>query len=112
MKIILMQRLTMDGESVEYKPSEENGEDYEDWWGVIETPEEKTIYDDFVKHLGEYDGDCRDILWNKLVIHAGQEMNVCWGDDDMYGYIMPDETAPEVGEKYTDADGDEWIRKE
>lgn len=112
MKIILMQRLTLDGESVVYDAGNENGDDYEDYWCVIETPEEEMIYDDFVKHLGEYSGDCRDILWNKLVIHAGQGMGIAWGDDDMYGYIRPAEDVPEILEKYVDSDGDTWLRKE
>lgn len=112
MKVILMQLLTLDGESVVYDDGDENGNDYEDYWCVIETPEEEMIYDDFVKHLGEYSGDCRDILWNKLVIHAGQGMGVSWGDDDMYGYILPAEDVPEILEKYVDSDGDTWLRKE
>lgn len=112
MIIIEMERLTLDGEPVVYDLEKENGEEYRDWWCVIETKEEEMVYDDFLKHLGEYSGDCRDILWNKLVIHAGQGMGVKWGDDDMYGYIRPDETCPEILEKYTDGDGDEWLRKE
>lgn len=107
-----MERRTMDGKPVEYNPVYENGEDFRDWWCVIETKEEEMVYDDFLKHLGEYSGDCRDILWNKLVIHAGQGMGVKWGDDDMYGYIRTDEVAPEIGEEYTDGDNDVWVRTE
>ena len=105
MKIIEMQRLTDNGQPV----YEEEG-NTRDWWCVIETKEEELIYEDFLKHLGEYSGDMRDILWNKLVIHAGQGMGVAWGDDDMYGYIRPDEEVPEVGEETIDGDGDTWKR--
>ena len=110
MKIIEMERRTMDGKSIEYDTVYENGEDSRDWWCVIETKEEEMMYDDFLKHLGEYSGDCRDILWNKLVIHAGQDMGVKWGDDDMYGYIRPDEMPPEVEDEYIDSDNDKWVR--
>lgn len=105
MKIIEMQRLTDNGQPV----YEEEG-NTRDWWCVIETKEEELIYEDFLKHLGDYSGDMRDILWNKLVIHAGQGMGVAWGDDDMYGYIRPDEEVPEVGEETIDSDGDTWLR--
>lgn len=105
MKIIEMQRLTDNGQPV----YEEEG-NTRDWWCVIETKEEELIYEDFLKHLGEYSGDMRDILWNKLVIHAGQGMGVAWGDDDMYGYIRPDEEVPEVGEETIDGSGDTWKR--
>lgn len=105
MKIIEMQRLTDNGQ-----PVYEEEENTRDWWCVIETKEEELIYEDFLKHLGEYSGDTRDILWNKLVIHAGQGMGVAWGDDDMYGYIRPDEEAPEVGEETIDGYGDTWKR--
>lgn len=108
MKIIEMERRTLDGKPVEYGVGE-NGEDHRDWWCVIETEEEKIAYDDFVRHLGEYSGDCRDILWNKMVIHAGQGMGVKWGDDDMYGYVHPDEIAPLSNKTFIDGDGDEWI---
>lgn len=109
MKVIEMERRTMDGEPVVYDTLNECAGEYRDWWCVIETKEEEMVYDDFVKHLGEYSGDCRDILWNKLVIHAGQGMGVKWGDDDIYGYIRPDETAPLPTEPFIDGDGDEWI---
>lgn len=108
MQIITMKRLTLDG-----KPLDADYDcDPNDWWCVIETKEEEMVYDDFEKHLGEYSGDCRDILWNRLVIHAGQGMGVKWGDDDIYGYIRPDETAPLPTEPFIDGDGDEWVRVE
>lgn len=110
MIIIEMERKTLDGKPVEQDALNTNTEDYRDWWCVIETKEEELIYEDFLKHLGEYSGDMRDILWNKLVIHAGQGMGVAWGDDDMYGYIRPDEEVPEVGEETIDGDGDTWKR--
>lgn len=109
MKIIELERRTLDGEPVKYG-ADENGEDYRDWWCVIETKEEKKMYEDFLGHLGEYSGDCRDILWNKFVIHAGQGMGLSWGDDDIYGYILPDEDTPKLGEEFIDGDGDTWVR--
>lgn len=112
MRIIEMERRTMDGKPVEYNPMYENGEDFRDWWCVIETKEEEMVYDDFLEHLGQYNGNPRDLLWNKMVIYAGQGMGVSWGDDDMYGYIRPDEVAPEIGEEYTDGDNDVWGRIE
>lgn len=110
MKIIEMERRTLDGEPVVYDDLNECAGEYRDWWCVIETKEEEMVYDDFLKHLGEYSGDCRDMLWNKLVIHAGQGMGVKWGDDDMYGYIRPDEMPPEIGDEYIDGDNDKWVR--
>ena len=107
MRIIEMLRKTDNGKPMEYN---ENDCDPHDFWCVIETKEEEMLYDDFVEHLGEYSGDCRDILWNKLVIHAGQGQGVNWGDDDMYGYLRPDEDVPEVGEEMTDNEGDIWLR--
>lgn len=114
MRVISLKRLTLDGEPLD--PDTDIGPS--DWWCVIETKEEEMAYDNFLMHLGSYDGagdcdcDCRDILWNRLVIHAGQGMGVHWGDDDMYGYIRPDETAPEIGEEYVDFVGDRWVRTE
>ena len=105
MRIITMQRLTLDG-----KPVYSDAPMEKDWWCVIETKGEEMVSDDFLKHLGEYSGDCRGILWNRLVIHAGQGMGVSWGDDDMYGYIRPDEEIPEVKENFKDGEGDIWVR--
>lgn len=112
MRVITLERRTLDGEPVVYDTLNECDGEYRDWWCVIETREEEAMYDDFVAHLGEYSGDCRDILWNKLVIHAGRPLGVAWGDDDMYGYIRPDEDVPEKGEEFIDSDGDKWIRTE
>lgn len=97
-----MERKTMDGEPVgehpEYYPR--------DWWCVIETKEEELLYDK-TWNLSE----CDYIpLWNELVKYAGQGMGVSWGDDDMFGYIRPDEDCPEVGEEFIDGDGDSWVR--
>ena len=106
MKIIEMERKTMSGEPVGERP-----EYYpRDWWCVVETNEERKTYDDFLEHLGEYSGDSRDIKWNKMVIEAGHDFGLCWGDDDLYGYIMPDEDVPEVGEEMIDSDGETWVR--
>lgn len=112
MKIIEMERRTMDGKPVEYG-IDENGEDYRDWFCVIETKEEELVYDMFVKNISSnIQNEALTKLWNKLVIHAGQGMGVSWGDDDMYGYIRPDEVAPEIGEEYIDGDNDKWVRTE
>lgn len=107
MKIITLQRLTDNGEPV----YEEEG-DIRDWFCVIETKEEEMVYDDFIEHLGGYNGDPRDLLWNKMVIHAGLGVGLSWGDDDIWGYFRPDETVPEVGEEWTDGDNDRWGRVE
>lgn len=108
MKVIEMERLTLDGKPVVYDLEKENGDEYRDWWCVIETKEEELVYDLMVKNEDkEYQR-----LWNYMVNHAGEGMGVSWGDDDIYGYIRPDETEPEILEKYTDADGDVWLRKE
>lgn len=109
MKVVEMERLTLDGEPVVYDLEKENGDEYRDWWCVIETKEEEMVYDDFIKHLGKYSGDPRNLLWNKMVIHAGEGMGVSWGDDDMYGYIRPDEVPPLPTEPFIDGDGDEWV---
>lgn len=108
-----MQRLTLDGESVVYDAGNENGEDYQDWWCVIETPEEELFYDKYVCSNKGLAGETNaEHIWNEMVKHAGQGMGVSWGDDDMYGYILPDEDVPEILEKYVDSDGDTWLRKE
>ena len=105
MKIIEMVKTIENGERLE----DYDEPDHKDWWCVIETKEEEMVYDDFIKHLGQHSGDPRDLLWNKMVIHAGQGMGVNWGDDDIYGYIRPDETEPFPTEPYIDGDGDEWV---
>lgn len=110
MRIITMERRTLDGEPINTNALESNTEDYRDWWCVIETKEEEMVYDDFIKHLGQYGGDPRNLLWNKMIIYAGQGMGLSWGDDDVYGYFRPDEDAPEVGEETVDSDGDIWRR--
>ena len=94
----------MDGKPVEYNPVYENGEDFRDWWCVIETKEEEMVHDIAIEKEGDY-----LVLWNEMIKHAGQGMGVSWGEDDMYGYIRPDEVAPEIGEEYTDGDGDKWV---
>ena len=107
MRVITLERKTQDGQ-----PIYEEETPTRDWWCAIETKEEDMVYDDFVEHLGQYSGDPRSLLWNKMVIHAGLGMGVNWGDDDMYGYIHPDEEVPEVGDEFTDGDGDIWVRIE
>lgn len=109
MRIVEMERKTMDGKPVVYNDPNDCAGEYRDWWCVIETKEEEMVYDDFIKHLGQHSGDPRDLLWNKMVIHAGLGMGVSWGDDDMYGYIRPDEVAPLPTELFIDGDGDEWV---
>ncbi len=105
MKIIEMERRTMDGDPVVYDTLNECAGEYRDWWCVIETKEEEIVYDEFVEHPDQY-----EFLWNAMVKHAGLYEGVKWGDDDMYGYIRPDEVAPEVGEDFIDGDGDKWVR--
>lgn len=106
MKVITMQRLTLDGKPVAYNATDENGEDCRDWWCVIETKEEELVYDKFISGREP----CAERLWNMMVKHAGQGMGVSWGDDDMYGYIRPDEVAPEIKENFKDGEGDIWVR--
>ena len=108
MKIITLERRTLDGESVGYDPARESGEDYRDWWCVIETEEEQVVYEDFLT----YGSKGEDHLWNMMLKHAGLGLGLAWGDDDIYGYIRSDEAAPGIGEEYTDADGDKWVRVE
>lgn len=113
MKIITLERKTDNGKPVEYNPVYENGEDFRDWWCKIETKEEEIVYEAFLKEKNSnIQSEAILKLWNSMVIHAGQGMGLCWGDDDVYGYIRPDETEPEVGEEYTDGDGDKWLRVE
>ena len=110
MKIITLERRTIDGKPVVYGAGE-NGEDYRDWWCVIETEEERLVYDMFVKNISSnIQSEDLNKLWNTLVKHAGRDMGLAWGDDDIYGYVKPDEMLPEVGDEYTDGDGDIWVR--
>lgn len=112
MKIITMERKTLDSQPVEYGVGE-NGNDYRDWWCVIETKEEEMAYDFFLEQLCDQPEHTIIVkLWNDMVKHAGLGMGVKWGDDDMYGYIRPDEMPPEVGDEYTDGDNDTWLRVE
>lgn len=112
MLVITMERKTLDGKPVEYG-ADENGDDYRDWWCVIETKEEEMVYDRYISethsdHLYQF---LRG-LWDSMVKHAGLGMGIRWGEDDIYGYIRPDEMLPEVGDEYTDGDGDTWVRVE
>lgn len=106
MKIITLQRLTNNGEPV----YEEEG-DTRDWFCVIETEEEQMVYDKFV--CGDRSSGVNKVihsLWNAMVIHAGEDEGLAWGDDDVWGYFSPSDTVPEVGEQWTDGDGDRWGR--
>lgn len=117
MKIITLERRTLDSEPVEQDALENNTDDYRDWWCVIETKEEEMVYDkafhepfnpaSATKSLVQ--GAYMD-LWNDMVKHAGQGLGLFWGDDDVYGYLTPDEDCPDVGEEMTDGDGDIWVR--
>lgn len=112
MKIITMERRTLDGEPVEYG-IDENNEDYRDWFCVIETKEEELFYDRYVLGNKGLAGETNaERIWNEMVKHAGQGMGVKWGDDDIYAYIRPDEYEPEINEDYEDGDGDVWVRVE
>ena len=110
MKIITMEQIVQDGEPIEYDDFEEVGEDHRDWFCVIETLEEKMVYDQFVREVSSNIQDERLMrLWNDMVKHAGREEGLGWGDDDIYAYIMPNETMPKVGDHYK-LDDDEWVR--
>ena len=100
MKIITLQRLTDNGE-----PVYEEECDTRDWFCVIETEEEQMVHDIAIDKEGDY-----LVLWNNMVIHAGEDEGLAWGDDDVWGYFRPGETVPEVGEEWTDDDGDRWGR--
>lgn len=76
-----------------------------DLWCKIETKEEEMVYDEFIEYPDKYEA-----LWNSMVKHAGLPYGVKWGDDDMYGYLLPDEDMPDLNEKYKDADGNVWKR--
>lgn len=106
MKIITMKRLTEGGEPL--VDDELTQCDPNDWFCVVETKEEELVYD-----LAHGDGS-KDVqrLWNYMVIHAGEPQGLAWGDDDVWGYFMPDETVPEVGEEWTDGDNERWLRME
>lgn len=101
MRIITMQRLTLDGKPV--YPEEAPAQD---WWCVIETEEEKLVYELAFDKGNE---ECQRV-WNEMIKHAGQDMGVSWGDDDVYGYISPNEHVPEIKENFKDGEGDIWVR--
>ena len=109
MRIIEMERRTINGEPVVYDELNECAGEYRDWWCVIETKEEEIVYD---KAHTEGENAFYGTLWDAMVNYAGQGMGVKWGDDDMYGYIRPDEVAPAVSEDFIDGDGDTWVRVE
>ena len=113
MRIITMERKTLDGKPVEYGVGE-NGNDYRDWWCVIETEEEEMVYGLFLEQKGDEEPNYYNIvvLWNDMLKHAGLGVGLSWGDDDIYGYIRPDEMPPEVGDEYVDGDNDTWLRVE
>ena len=118
MRIIELERRTMDGEPVIYDTLNECAGEYRDWWCVIETKEEEIVYDKAFHEPFNPASATKSLvqgayidLWNDMVKHAGQGMGVSWGDDDMYGYIRPDETEPEIGEEWEDGDGDTWVRR-
>lgn len=109
MIIMTLKRMTMDGEPLD----PDYDEDPNDWWCKIETKEEELFYDRYVcGNKGLAGETVAEHIWNEMVKHAGQGMGLAWGDDDIYGYIRPDETEPEVGEEWTDSDGDKWLRME
>lgn len=109
MIIMTFKRMTLDG-----KPLEPDYDvDPNDWWCKIETKEEELFYDKFVCGNKGLAGETEaEHIWNEMVKHAGQGTGLSWGDDDIYGYIRPDETEPEIGEEYIDGDGDRWLRVE
>ena len=108
MFVITMERKTLDGQPI-YKEEAP----IRDWWCVIETKEEEMVYDRYISethsdHLYQF---LRG-LWGSMVKHAGQGCGIAWGEDDIYGYIRPDEMPPEIGDEYTDGDNDKWVRVE
>ena len=78
----------------------------------LETKEEEMVYDAWQTEPDKDKQSALEDLWDAMIVHAGQGQGVMWGEDDIYGYIRPDETMPDVGEEYTDADEDKWLRVE
>lgn len=114
MKIITMCKIVEDGERLENYDEP----DHKDWFCVIETKEEELVYDKAFHEPFNPASATKSLvqgtyidLWNDMVKHAGLGEGVSWGDDDIYAYIRPDETEPEVGEHYK-LDEDEWVRVE
>ena len=101
MQIIEMKRRTLDGKRL---PRSWEGYQTMDLWGVIETEEENAVHYDFCVNAS------KDHEWNKMVNKAGKQFKLKCGDGCIYGYIKPNEVAPEVGEFYTDPTGDIWVR--
>lgn len=113
MIIMTFKRMTMDGEPLYVDADNECSEDPNDWWCKIETKEEELFYDKYVCGNKGLAGETNaEHIWNEMVKHAGIPQGLAWGDDDIYGYIRPDETEPEVGEEWTDSEGDKWLRME
>ena len=108
MKIITMKRLTENGEPLaddDYTACDPN-----DWFCVIETPEEELVYDLMYKESKGLAGETTiEHIWNEMVKHAGLDEGLAWGDDDVYYYFRPDETVPEIGGTFK-LDGDTWYR--
>ena len=104
MKIIEMERMTLSGEPVEYNPVYENGEDFREYWCVLENETEEKLYEE------TWNSNDTDLIptWNKMINEAGRQYNLCWGDDEIYGYVHTSETAPMPTEPFIDGDGDEW----
>ena len=104
MKIIEMERMTLSGEPVEYNPVYENGEDFREYWCVLESEEEEILYEE------TWNSSDTDLIpaWNKMINEAGERYNLLLGDDEIYGYVHISETAPMPTEPFIDGDGDEW----
>ena len=100
MKIIELERQTMDGEPV-YKEEAP----IRDYWCVLETEAEEQLYEE------TWNSNETDLIptWNKLINKAGADYNLCWGDDEIYGYVHVNETAPMPTEPFIDGDGDKWV---
>lgn len=107
MKIMKLKRMTLDGEPLYVDVDNECCEDPDDYWCVIETEEEQIVHDLAIENGGEHMR-----IWNFMINHAGIPYGLSWGDDDIYAYITSDEMEPEVGEEWTDGDGDKWLRVE
>ena len=101
-----MERKTLDGQPV-YKEEAP----IRDWWCVIETKGEEFVYEQYLQE-GVGDGGKIGELWDEMINNAGQGLGLSWGEDDIYGYIRPDEMPPETGEEFIDGDNDKWVRVE
>lgn len=112
MIVFQMKMLTKDGQAL-------NTDEYDTLglWCKVETEEEWLVYDKtFHKPFNPASATKSLVqgiyidLWNEMVKHAGAPYLVNLGDEDIYGYLSPDEDMPDLNEKYRDADDNDWVR--